>query len=263
MKKFLPWLGLLLILLGGAYIALWVYSHRWLEREIDRVYAESVDGDIQFLGDKPIVRGFPFVPEIYYTQGFRIDDVTITFPEFIFRGYPIPGLSFTADFPQGVALGGDIYDPSLWTLDNVWAKIAVPARVPSDYTLGNMQAWQQAGGKIDLRDYKIMKGALESTGHGILKLDDNLQPEFYIETILNNHEVFVQDLMHAELIKPLPAAILTGVLNSLARINGETGEKEVFVSLGIKNRILSAGPVQLGQVPEIVWDTHNPPALRQ
>lgn len=263
MKKNLPWLVALIVLVVGAYIGLWVYSHQWLEREIDRVYAEAADGDIKFLGPKPEVRGFPFVPEIYYTGGFQSGDLTVTFPEFILRGYPIPGLSFTADFPQGVALGGGLYDPSLWVLDNVWAKIAVPARVPSDYTLENMQAWQQSGGKIDVRDYKVAKGALESVGHGILQLDDNLQPDFYVETTMTGHEVFVQDLMHAQLIEHLPAAILTGMLNSLARIDEDTGEKEVFVSLGIKNRILSVGPVQVARIPEIVWDTHTPPALRQ
>ena len=104
MKRFFRLGFALIIFLGLCYITLWAYSYQWLQKEIDRVYAEAPQHGFEFLGPKPVITGFPFIPEIYYGGGLKTGNTLLFFPESRLRGYPIPGLTFHLSVPRGLSL---------------------------------------------------------------------------------------------------------------------------------------------------------------
>ncbi len=261
MKKFLKiLLPILIVLLCSAYIGAWIYSARWFDREIARAYETAGENDIQFLGPKPKLENFPFVPQLRYSGGIKSGDTEILFPAMVVRGYPFPGFSLTATFPLSIMLGGN-FDPKVWQLDYLQVKFAVPDHLPADLTQEDMAAWKNRDGKIEVQGYEVRKGALNAKGKGLLMLDDNLQPAFNFESRITGHDRFIEDQLQAGTMQPFPAAIARGVFGSLARPDGETGENTVTVNVNAQNRLLRVGPATVLELPLISWGTHTPPDL--
>ncbi len=249
----------LLILLLASYLVLWIYSAQWLKGEIGRLYKKAAADGVEFIGPEPQLANFPFVPEIHYSGGIKFNNVEILFPEMKLRGYPVPNATLQISFPKGISLGG-VVDPALWSLDMLQAKIAVPFNLPRSFFAEDLQAWYDREGKIDIRAYHLTKNALDVGGKGYFLLDKNLQPVVLLESVLNNHSAFLEDQVSKGTIPPFASAIATGLLESLSQTDPKTGEKTVGVTISVQNRWLRVGPVQLIQLPMIVWDTRMPPA---
>ena len=254
--------GIILFLLGVIYLGLWQYSANWFKCEIDNLYKHAEKSGVEFLGPKPVLTNFPFVPEIHYTVGIKAGNAAVMFPALRLRGYPIPFTTLQISFPQGVSLDG-IADPAIWSLDALTAELAIPYRLPASFTQEDITKWQSTGGKIDVRDYLLQKQALESTGKGMFAFDENLQPIFLLESTVKNYESFIADQKDKGLIDGFPAAIGATLLNGLARTDEKTGEKIVHLDVSVKNRMLTVGPLQVLEFPLIVWDRRTPPAPRQ
>lgn len=264
MKKVLCWTAALLFAaLITAYAGLWIYSAKWFENEINRVYAEANDKGFRFLGEKPVLTGFPFIPEIYYTGGFQFGNAMVTFPEARLRGYPIPGLSFNLDLPRGIAVDG-IANPAQASLDTLKADITIPSTIPSDIHPETLRAWQQRGGRFHVRKYTLTKGALQSEGEGRFSLDDALQPEVQLDSTIIGYQDFIQQLTQDGIVEPIPAAIAMALMNNMAKTDEQTGQNLVTLNVSITNRFLTIGPLQVAQLPMIVWsDIHTLPGLLQ
>jgi hypothetical protein len=264
MKRPLCWiLAIFLTALLTAYAGLWLYSAKWFEEEINKAYEQADKNGIRFLGEKPVLTGFPFVPQIYYAGGFQFGNVMVTFPEARLRGYPIPGLSFHLSVPRGVAIEG-ITDPEHASLDSIEADITIPSTFPADIHPTTLRVWQQAGGEFHIKKYTVIKGALQSDGSGRFSLDETLQPEVQLDSTVVGYQEFIQQLMQDRLIEPIPAAVAIGLMNSMATADEETGQNIVTLNVAIKNRFLTIGPLQVAQLPMIDWsDIHTLPALLQ
>lgn len=263
MKRFLCWTSAILLVLAIPYAGLWIYSYDWFEKEIDRVYEEASSKGYEFIGPKPILTGFPFVPEIYYSGGFKFGNTMLVFPEARLSGYPIPGLTFHLDIPRGIALDG-IVSKDLWNLDSLESDIVIPSTFPASTHADSLSAWQQAGGQFDIKNYKLTKGALQSEGTGKFSLDANLQPVIHFDSNIKGHEEFIQTLMQQGAIQPLPAAAATGIMNSLSKPDPVTNENVVTLKVSVENRLLTVGPLQVVRLPEIVWPgTHSSPDQHQ
>lgn len=261
MKKTLKiLLPVLIVLLCSAYIGAWIYSAQWFDREITRVYENAAEDGIEFLGPKPKLENFPFVPQLRYSGGIQSGDTQILFPDLLVRGYPFPGFSLTATFPLSIMLGGN-FDHKIWQLDYLQIKFAVPDHLPAELTQEHMARWKARNGNIDVQDYEIRKGALKAVGKGLLSLDDNLQPVFNFESRITGYDRFIEDQLQNGLLEPFPAAIARGVFGSLARPDEETGENAVRVNVTVENRLLRVGPATVLELPLISWGTHTPPDL--
>ena len=260
-RGFLYCLAALAVLIC-AYLALWIYSVRWFEAEIDRVYANANEDSFRFVGPKPALGNFPFVPEVYYTGGFQAGNAIIAFHEMKLRGYPIPGLTLHATFPSGIALDG-LADPKVWNLDELNIDLAIPFSWPRSFTYEDLTRWRDSGGNVTVRSYSIVKGLMLASGDGKLALDEALQPVFALNTQLRGYESFIQEQAQAGAIPPFAAAIATAMFNGMAQTDEQTGEKSVNVSVSVRNRMLQVGSMQILVLPEIAWGTHTPPGLRQ
>lgn len=252
-------IGMIAALLIGAYVGLWIYSAQWFTKEIDRLYTEGAQNDVQFLGPKPELTNFPFVPEVIYRGGIKVREAEIYFPHLVLRGYPLPGTTLRMDFPLGVSLGG-VADPKIWSLDTLKAGVVIPYSFPEDLTYEDLSAWRDDGGKIEVKDYALTKGALTSKGKGHLFLDAQLQPDLNFESEVRGYQDFIAQQQRDGLIEPFPAAGAIMFLNSLSAQDPKTDESVVALTVTVKNRILSAGPIQAVELPPIVWGTRKPPA---
>lgn len=245
-----------------AYLSLWMYSIRWFEGEIDRVYAEAPGNDVRFLGPKPALSNFPFVPEVFYGGGLQIGNAIISFHEMKLRGYPVPGLTLQVSFPSGVSLDG-VADPKIWALDELNLDLAIPFSWPRSFAYDDLLRWRDAGGNITVRHYDLVKGPLIAGGDGMLELDDNMQPVFALNTRVRGYEAFIQEQTQRDLIPPFAAAVATAMFNGMATSDEATGEKTIDVAVSVRNRVLQVGSMQLLTLPEFRWDMYRPPAPRQ
>lgn len=248
--------------LTGTYTGLWIYSAGWFNKEIDNLYANAQEEGIEFLGAKPRLTNFPFVPQVIYHGGFKAGSIEILFPQMILRGYPVPFTDLHLDFPLGLSAGGAV-DPRIWTLDRLEAKLEIPYHLPRAMTQEELHLWQSRGGKIDVKEYSLKKESLLSKGSGLLALDDALQPVFAFDSRITGYEDFIRSQQEKRLIEPLPAAIAIGVLGGLAETDEATKQQTVRIQAGLRNRLLTVGPLQVLELPAIAWDTHTPPAPRQ
>ena len=262
--KFLKWgVPALIALAVGGYIGFWLYAANIIRNEIDHAYENAQNDGYEYLGPKPTLGNFPFVPEITYTNGVHAGNIALQFPEMKLRGYPVSFATLTIDFPNGLSLQGPVMDPALWSLEGLTISAIIPARLPADFTQESLGQWQQSGGKIDVTDFRISKQTLKAQGKGLLSLDDTLQPQLNFETTAEGYQEFIVEQRNAGYIQPFPAAAAAAVMNSLSTIDPATGRNRVSVNVVVKDRMLSVGPIQALPLPEIVWGTRSQPVLPQ
>jgi hypothetical protein len=254
--------GLSFFVVAIFYVGLWFYTADKLNAEIDRLFDSAAENGAEFLGPKPQVANFPFQPQIEYQGGFQMGEARLIFPVMVARGFPFAHTPVHISFPQGVSLGG-IVDPLIWSLDFLEAEIKIPDPFPQSVMEEDMRAWQESGGTLEINSFLLKKLGLETTGKGYIGLDDNLQPLFMMESNIKGYEIFIQTMKERNLIESFAAAIGMTMLNSLAIVDADTGEKNINLSVSVKNRILTVGPLQVLELPRISWGTRSPPVLHQ
>lgn len=254
--------GIITIFLCAAYLALWVYSAKWFEQEIDNLYAQSQKDGIKFLGEKPVLSNFPFVPVVTYTNGIEAGNIKVLFPKLIVRGYPIPHTNLHLSFPDGVALGGFV-DEKNWNANLFEADLSIPYHLPESFYAEDLRFWHDNQGKLNVKNYHIQKDHLIATGHGYLALDDGLQPIFNFISIIKGYDTFIDAQKDKNLLDPFAAAVGMTILNGLSKVDDITGEKTVTVNINVQNQMLWVGPIQALPLPMIVWDKHTPLAPHQ
>lgn len=253
--------ALLFFVLVAGYIGLWLYSANWFKHEIDHAYASADKNGVVFLGPKPSLQNFPFVPEVHYGGGFQAGNALIEFPKMVLRGYPVPGLTIHIAFPEGISLDG-VANPKIWNLTKLSADVVVPYTLPRSLEYNDLLDWKNRGGKIDIRAYSMDKEALHAEGSGLLTVDNDLQPVFHLDSTIRDYELFIQSQIDKGLIEPFPGAIGMTVLNRFSHVDEKTKEKTVTMAVSVENRMLTVGPLQVLRIPEIVWDKHSLPGLR-
>lgn len=256
MKGSLSLLTAFLALAGALYAGLWLYSWQRFTQEIDSVYAQAPEKDLLFLGAKPKVTGFPFVPEISYTHGVRYKDVLVTFPMFHVRGYPLPGRALNAVFPEGLAIAGKGIPAGL-ALDFFNAVIRIPNALPESTYAEDLLDWQQKGGLIDVPSFTLTRETMSAAGYGQLSLDEDLQPAFEAQAALQGYSDFIDLLVAQDAMAPFPAMASKALLNGLSETDPQTGRQSVSLTVQVRNRTLSAGPVQAVRLPKIAWPRKN------
>jgi len=250
-----------LLTLFALYSGAWMYLHHQIVQEVDRIYTQS-DKDIEFLGAKPTVRGFPGPHKIFYGGGIRYGNSLITFPAFFLEGFPVPGLTMTARFPEGLA-GSGYVNPDVWSLDTLNIRFSVPHSWPEEWTHEELSHWQKQNGTLNVEHFDLTRNELNVEGMGSFALDKDLQPVLLLKTTITGYLEFIQFLKNSKLIDTKTALAAGAALNALSERDDETGQTYIELAIGIKNRMLSVGPLQVVRLPEIRWDKRNPPDARQ
>jgi len=116
-----------------------------------------------------------------------------------------------------------------------------------------LKAWRDGGGNLDIKELSLQWGQLNLSIEGTAALDDAMQPEGAFTAKLSGFEPAIDALDGAGWIKAGAASLAKLALGITAR-PGPDGKLVVTTPLTIQNRRISAGPIKLGQVPELKLD---------
>lgn len=253
-----------LIILGAAWCGGWLYMKTEGEKHIAQLFANAGANDITFQGAQPTIDGFPFVPRVTYTQGLRVRNWQASFSAMTISGFPIPGLPITISFPAGVIAWVDGGHEPI-ALEKFDMTLRTPWPVPKSVYEDDLTRWRDAGGELHITDSHIHYDGLETSAEGVVTLDNALQPAAELTARTKGYAAFIQKMTEAEKIKPFAGIALLAALNNFAQPDPDEADGEMIAELPvtIRDRGIYVGPILVEELPQIVWDTRNPPALRQ
>lgn len=168
----------------------------------------------------------------------------------------------TADTDVGLDLNLHLIDASAQVLEAnplgatiadavLRAKIMGP--LPASPDAAGLKAWRDKGGTIELDGVSVRWGPLGLAANGTIALDSQMQPEAALTAHLTGYEKAIDALAAASWIKPSAASIAKLALGVAAK-PGPDGQPSVDTPLTIQGRRISAGPIKLGEMPELKVD---------
>ena len=125
--------------------------------------------------------------------------------------------------------------------------------IASGHLVKSLENWRDNGGTVELEKLKIGHGPLKIHTEGTLALDNKMQPIGALTAHLEGiHETIdaLKKLGIVEASKAITAKLLVGVLSRPTVVGGPP---VLNLAITAQNRNLYVGPVQLLQLPEVIW----------
>jgi hypothetical protein len=116
-----------------------------------------------------------------------------------------------------------------------------------------LPAWRDAGGAVEVRSFSLDWPPASAGGTATLALDEALQPMGAATLKFQGFFDIVAALQAKGYVHEREAAMAKGILGMLARPSAN-GAPELSLPITVQNRKLSAGPVTLMEMPEVIWD---------
>lgn len=116
----------------------------------------------------------------------------------------------------------------------------------------SLEAWRDAGGALEVRSFTLAWGPAQAAGTGTIALDGALQPLGAATVKFQGFFEIVSALTAEGYVREREASLAKIVLEMLARPSA-AGAPELSLPLTVQDRKLSAGPVMLMEIPEVVW----------
>ena len=121
---------------------------------------------------------------------------------------------------------------------------------PKTLDSAGLKAWRDSGGTINLPDLSLHWGPLTIAVNGTVALDPEMQPEGAFTAQMVGYEQAIDAMATAGWIKAGAGSVAKLALGITAQ-PGPGGKPMVKTPLTIQNRRISAGPIKLGEVPEL------------
>lgn len=115
-----------------------------------------------------------------------------------------------------------------------------------------LRRWRDGGGTVLLDRLNIDIGDVSLFGTGLGFLDASLQPSGTVGITLRGHELVLNRLVTEGTIKPLMAEFTRTMLRQLITTD-EDGNQVLSADLGVQDRWLKLGPIQLIRIPPVIW----------
>ena len=260
-KKFIT--GLLLTCSAFILVVFTIYSMAWYtftkraEIYLDALWSDKADFTIS--GERPRLRGYPFVPTSTFSGEVEhlASGTKIVTPQLIFSGFPAPQQTLTLNAPQGIRIASNFLEREL-NFDYAYLQFKSPT-LPSSNAYEDISAWQKKGRTFIIEQIILKSGKIYARGEGTLSLDDNLQLSGNITARVVGMDVLFDDLAAEKGERTI--AIARNFFNMMSQVDEKTGEKYFETSLKIQNRGLYFGPMRISGLPEIKWKQAQPQAL--
>ncbi len=145
-----------------------------------------------------------------------------------------------------------------WPLGREVAEVAadgmVAGKVPGPGPVeAAVRAWRAAGGRLEVQDGAIRWGQLNARFRGTAGLDGDLQPVASGTAWLSGYAQALDAMAVRHVMSNDGALAAKAVLSLLARVPAGGGPAQVEVPFGLKDEVLSVGPVPLVRVRRVVW----------
>lgn len=249
------------------YTALWVGLALNLRKQGDIVL-----GNLQAKGvgvERRLfsLSGFPGTPTLSLAGSLTFSETRVDIPVLTVRSFLIPGLPFTAEIAQPVRIRTARAQPSLLSLAESVTRgrvtTVLPARWPRDPYEDTLRAWRDAGGAVEIREvHAELEGGAIVSGKGRFNLDESLNPQGALDLMLTDPHALSTLLVRAGALKPEHAPIAGAVIGAMARPDPLTNRPTLAIDLTLANRVLTLGPLKIGQLPRAAWPQRPPPSDR-
>ncbi|MHB1205051.1 MAG: DUF2125 domain-containing protein [Rhodospirillaceae bacterium] len=172
---------------------------------------------------------------------------------------PMPAVSSRLDVNiENLTVPGSLPAPLSTTLKQVTFTADVVGPVGSGTLPKILDAWNNAGGAVNLKDFTLDWPPLAIAGEGSIALDQNLQPMGAFTTRVRGFAAGIDIMVEQHRMDRKEAALAKGVLGMMSKPS-TGGETEISVPLTVQDRMLSAGPVKLFEIPHVTWPGGAPP----
>jgi hypothetical protein len=139
------------------------------------------------------------------------------------------------------------------TIDDVALGLVLKGAIPAGPLRQAATKWREAGGTVELDNFRLYWGSIGATGTGTLALDRDLQPIAAFSGAVQGYDQIMTSLEQNGMIRARDAGLARLALQFLAR-PGNDGRSEIRTSFAIQNGQMYLGPAKLGPMPRINWD---------
>ena len=129
----------------------------------------------------------------------------------------------------------------------------VLGRLSSPFDIKALENWRDNGGVIDFESLEGNYGPLEIKSNGTIALDDKLQILAVFSARIRGILAAIRHLENTNAIKPLDAAIVKIMFNSLSQLSSVNGSTSVDLPLNIQNGELTVHQFKVLNIPLINW----------
>jgi hypothetical protein len=149
-------------------------------------------------------------------------------------------LPASLDFPFGGVLTRTVVD------------LVVSGSLPAVPTGDDIIVWREAGGVIDVRQFELATGPIRLEGEGTLALDSSGQPIGAMTIEITGYHAALDTLIVRGIIAVTTGLRLKQIFAVLAG-GSVNPNKSVRIPLTLQERVLSAGPIPLIELPFVAW----------
>ncbi len=115
-----------------------------------------------------------------------------------------------------------------------------------------LTGWSNAGGAVNLKDFTLDWAPLAIRGEGSIALDQGLQPMGAFTTRLQGFTEGLDIMVQERRMGKQEAAVAKAMLGLMSK-PGAGGAAEISLPLTVQDRLVSAGPLKLFEVPTVDW----------
>lgn len=252
MRKLAIIAGFLLLVILGAYTALWHFWAQQIDAQIMAFRVQMATQGTEINGDFSAVSGFPGAFHVSFAGRIAGDGRALIIPQLDVRSFFLPGAAIAIDLPQGLRALSPELDEFTSTLDKLHIDAVIPSPLPASFSARDLYRWREAGGVVKINALELFKRPLHVTGQGNISLDERLQPLGEMPVEVEGHAAFLAELQSRHMIEPRATIMAGAVLGSLAKTD-ESGRSYVPVTLRIQKSTLYAGPLRVMDVPPLFW----------
>jgi hypothetical protein len=116
-----------------------------------------------------------------------------------------------------------------------------------------IEAWRQAGGTIEVRDFFLDWAPLSVAASGTLSVDERLQPIGAVTAKFRGFFEAVDALTAQGVVRSTQASMAKVMLGLLSRAPAGGGAPELNLAVTLQDRKLYTGPVALMDMPKVEW----------
>ncbi len=256
-----------ILLVAAAYSAGWYMVAKNIQMQIDALWADLPNHPEIFVqGEKPVVHGFPAPPKYTFSGTIvgtlnigngATPDIALEIPELDVVGFPLTGLSVYIEAPKGLVLSERQSGNGLM-INYALLNFTLPFHMPENTRYSGIQKWQQLDDPFVIDKLFIVSQDVSIDGHGILGLDQDLQPDLRIEARIKGMDELFDRLAENTKIEKKGLDIAKKFLKMIIKTDEQSGEQFFETGFYIQSLGLFVGPMRIGQIEPIHWQGTPP-----
>ncbi len=146
--------------------------------------------------------------------------------------------------------------PFAGAVSHAAADLDIGGNLPPLPSGNDLIAWRDAGGIIEVRRFELASGPVRLGGDGTLALDRNGQPIGAMSLEISGYPAALDALIVRGIVSVTTGLRMKQIFSVLAG-GSVNPSKPVRIPLTLQERVLSAGPIPLMELPAVDWSRRS------